>query len=142
MLVRHGLPAQVYRQTSVETATPGLLILMLYRRAILATRRAVQAIEQTDLEKAHNELVRAQAIVIELKTSLNPVGGDLAQGLASLYDFFYQQLLDANLNKDAKLAGEVGTLMQSLLEAWESVINPSTPGPRVVLDQPTASQAD
>src|SRR5579862_2659448 len=122
MLVRHGYPAAAYQQTSVETAAPAQLILMLYRRAILSSRQAASAIERKELEKAHNELVRAQSIIIELSMALDPTVGPLAENLAPLYDFFYRQLVDANLRKDPTPAIQVADLMGSLLESWEAVI--------------------
>lgn len=118
----HGQPAAMYRQTSIETAAPGQLITMMYRRAILCARIAAQAIEAKDPEKAHNNLVRAQAIIVELQQGLNREIGTIAEGLGALYEFFYSQLLEANLEKNAEKAGRTADMMESLLEAWEIVL--------------------
>lgn len=140
MLLHHGYPAALYRQTSIETASPGQLVLMLYRRAILATRQAAQAMERKEMEKAHKDLLRAQAIVFELKMALNPEAGQLADGLAGLYDFFHRQLIDANVRKDPAPAQQVGAMMESLLEAWEVVLGPSSTTPKVILEQSRVPQ--
>jgi flagellar protein FliS len=122
MLVQHGYPAAAYRQISVDTAPPGKLVIMLYRRAILACRQAADAIEQKKIEKAHNELVRAQEIVLELELALTRSEGPLADTLVPLYVYFRDQLVASNLHKDTGPARHVADLMESLLEAWETVL--------------------
>ena len=117
-----GYPAAAYRQAAIDTAPPGEIIVLLYRRAILACHQGAKCIEEKNFEKAHHNLVRAQQIVFELRRSLNHEAGDVASGLQSIYDYLYQDLTEANVSKDAALARQVGDMMESLLEAWETVM--------------------
>src|SRR4051812_5869363 len=103
-MLPHGYPANAYRNTSIETAPPVEIVIMLYRKAVLSARLAAKAIQEKDLEKAHHNLVRAQAIVFELQTSLNHDAGEIADGLHAIYDYLYRDLTEANLSKDPEPA--------------------------------------
>ena len=79
---------QTYRQTQAQTATPGELIVMLYQGAARFVVRGIEGIEADDVEVAHTYLVKAQAIVSELYSSLDlERGGDVARNLAGIYEF-------------------------------------------------------
>jgi flagellar secretion chaperone FliS len=109
----------VYRQTQAETASPGELVVMLYRGAIRFVARGVEAIEARDVQAAHNNMVRAQAIISELMGSLDlERGGELAQNLMQIYDYMQRRLIDANMRKDPVPAREVEHLLRELLPSW------------------------
>src|SRR5205823_2809866 len=114
---------QVYRQTQAQTAAPGELVLMLYRGAVRFVTAAIDAIESKDIAGAHENLIRTQAIVTELNETLNlERGGEVARNLASIYDYLYRRLLEANMRKDAEPAREVQKLLRDLLPAWEVAV--------------------
>jgi len=114
---------QVYRQTQTNTAAPGELVVMLYRGATRFVGAGVEAIEGRDIEGAHTNLVKAQAVVIELQQTLDlEQGGDLGRNLWSIYDYMNRRLIEANLRKDAQPAREVHTLLRELLGAWEAIV--------------------
>jgi flagellar secretion chaperone FliS len=111
---------QVYRQTQAQTAAPGELVVMLYRGAARFITSAMQAIEARDVQEAHNNLIRAQAIISELVETLDlERGGDIAHRLMSIYEYLNRRLIEANLRKDAEPAREVLTFLGELLPAWE-----------------------
>lgn len=120
-MLPHGYPAAAYQKASVGTAPPVEIIVMLYRRAILSARLGADSIENKQLEKAHQNLLRSQAIVLELQASLNREVGEIAEGLFSVYDYLYRDLTEANLTKDADRARQVADMLESLLEAWEAL---------------------
>jgi flagellar secretion chaperone FliS len=120
-MLPNGYPAAAYRKVSVDTAPPVEIVLMLYRRAILSARLGAECIESKQLEKAHRNLVRAQAIVIELQASLDHGVGEIASSLFAVYDYLYRDLTEANLTKNADRARQVADMLESLLEAWETV---------------------
>jgi flagellar protein FliS len=121
-MLPHGYPAAAYKKASVDTAPPVEIIVMLYRRAVLSAQLAAKAIEDKQLEKAHNNLVRSQQIIVELQASLNrEAGGEIADGLLSIYTYMYGALTEANLTKNANLTRQVAAMLESLLEAWESL---------------------
>jgi flagellar protein FliS len=117
----------VYRQTQAQTAAPGELVVMLYRGATRFVASAIEAIERNDIQVAHNNLVRAQAVITELLDSLDfERGGDIASNLAQIYMYLRSRLIEANLRKDARPALEVAHLLRELLPAWEQAARQRT----------------
>lgn len=117
-------PLNAYRQTKVKTAGQGRLIVMLYDEAIKQLDRASQEMDQTHkkLDTVHNCIVKTQDIITELMASLDfEKGGDIAQNLYSLYMFFNQLLMEANIQKDGKNLREIRRMMAELREAWASI---------------------
>jgi flagellar protein FliS len=123
-----GNPYQQYRATVVETATPAQLVALLYQGVVRFTQRALLALERRDLEGAHEALVRAQAIVLELSSNLDfEQGGEIARNLAGLYAYAYQRLLAANCRKEAAPAEEVLAVFRQLLPAWQQLAGGHAP---------------
>ncbi len=90
--------------SSVSTLTPNPLLVMLYDRLALDVQRGVAAIKSGDGQESHTQLAHAQAIVMELHSSLDAkdeVGGP---GPASLYDRLHAELIKADLSRDAGIA--------------------------------------
>lgn len=117
-------PMSHYRRTEIETASPAKLLLMLYDGAIRRLDRANRSIDSSDMSGAHDHLVRAQDIILELMLSLDwDVGGDIPARLHSLYDFMYRRLVEANIRKDKAPIGEVLSLLEQLRQTWSEVIN-------------------
>ena len=111
---------QTYRQTQAQTATPGELIVMLYRGAVRFVVSGIEGIEAQNVEASHNNLVRAQAVINELLESIDVErGGEVARNLWRIYEFMISRLVEANLRKDAEPAREVERLLRDLLPAWE-----------------------
>ncbi|MBC7544144.1 MAG: flagellar export chaperone FliS [Candidatus Sericytochromatia bacterium] len=108
-----------YKSIQIETATPERLLLMLYDGAIRFLNVAIQAIEDKQIETTHNNLLKAEAIIIELMSVLNfEVGGEISKNLFSLYDFMYRHLVQANIKKDADMVREVVGLLSDLRKTW------------------------
>jgi flagellar secretion chaperone FliS len=96
---------------------------MLYDGALAALTRATQALDpgatEADPESANRELQRAQDILTELRVTLDVArGGQIAANLAALYDFCLEQLLDANIRKDASELPAVRSVVAGLRDAW------------------------
>ena len=60
-----------YQRNAILTASPAELTLMLYDGAIKFCNIAIMAIEKQDMEKAHVNLKKAQAIISELRGTLD-----------------------------------------------------------------------
>ena len=62
-----------YKRMKIETASPEMLILMLYDGAIKNIKISIQSIrdEQPDFQQSSNCLIKAQNIITELMVSLN-----------------------------------------------------------------------
>lgn len=115
-----------YKAAAVTTATPGQLLIMLYDGAIKFLRIAIKGFEHTDpLEynlTIHNNVVKAQAIVRELRGALMPREGmelsELANTLLALYDYFDRRLQEGNMKKNRVAVQEVLDRLCELRGAW------------------------
>lgn len=116
--------AQQYKEQAVITATPEEILIMLYDGAIRFLTTARKGIETGDIEKSHNNLIKAQRIITELMCSLDmAIGGETAQNLFRLYDYLHFRLVEANLKKDATMVDEVLGHLRSLRETWHQAID-------------------
>jgi flagellar protein FliS len=114
---------QMYRQTQAQTAPPGELVLMLYRGATRFVSAGIAAIESNDIQAAHTNLVKAQAIITHLRETLEVErGGEVAANLARIYEYLNTRLIEANVRKDAAPAREVERHLRELLPAWEQAV--------------------
>ncbi len=121
-------PWKSYRQVATQTAPPGQLVLMLYDGAIKFLERALPGFSIEDPAQAnmlvHNNLQRAQDIIRELNTSLNmDQGGEFANTLRRLYDYFDRRLLESNLKKQRDGVDEVIRHLTVLRDAWATMLN-------------------
>ncbi len=118
-----------YLKTSVETTSPGKLLLMLFDGAIKNLNTAKNAIERKDFNLAHNNIIATQDIVAELITTLR-MDYEISTKLLALYEYFMQQLIKANIKKDTVLIDEVLDYFVEMHSTWEQAIK--TLGPVVI----------
>lgn len=133
-------PWQSYRQVSLQTASRGQLVLMLYDGAIRFLERSLAGFEMEDPAESNstinNNIVRAQDIIRELDNSLNlDGGGELATTLRRLYHYFEWRLTESNLQKTPTGIREVIDRLTSLREAWFTALQ----GPRHDVANPAAA---
>ena len=127
--------AAAYKETSVKTASPGSLILMLYTEGIkeinlAISKMRVPKIPAKDIEAINNHIIKAQEIITELMAALDmDIGGEIAANLLSIYSYFNQQLLTANLKKDYNPLLDVSSMMQELYDVWKQILE-SQPVPQ------------
>jgi flagellar protein FliS len=107
-----------YLQDSINTASPGKLLIMLYDRLILDLMQGEEALRAGQTEAAHEKITHAQEIVIELRVSLDVEAWSGAPGLANLYGFVLTELIGANIAKDADRVAGCRTLLEPLRDAW------------------------
>jgi flagellar protein FliS len=125
--------AKSYKAQSVQTASPGKLVLMLFDGCLRFTLAAKKAFDEEEFTKRNedinNNLIRAQNIVTELQSSLDmSVPGDLPGTLFRLYDFVMHKLQQANLKKDPVPIAEAEKIINELRDAWAEMLtqNPET----------------
>ncbi|MHC4995363.1 MAG: flagellar export chaperone FliS, partial [Planctomycetota bacterium] len=93
--------ANSYLRTKVLTAGPEQLRMMLYEGAIKFARQALHSLNNKDFEAFYNGVSQTQKIINELDSSLNhDVAPDLCEKMASLYNYMYMRLVDANMQRD------------------------------------------
>lgn len=136
--------ANVGLESGVNSADPHKLILMLYQGALLAISTAKNQMLRKQIAAKGASISKAITIIDEgLKASLDQnAGGELAQNLASLYDYMARRLLIANLKNDPAILDEISRLLNDLKGAWEA-IRPTVMQPQPKLpenSQPQVSQ--
>ncbi len=92
---------------------------MLYQGAVKVLGRALGSLQGGNLQEAHDNIIRSEAIVAELMGSLDVNTGDIAFNLFRLYDYMHYRLVQANLHKDPHPVEEVLKLLKELLPAWQ-----------------------
>lgn len=110
-------PYDQYRKSSVQTSSPGQLLIMLYDGAIRFVRTALDGLGTKDYEKVSLNLGKAQTIVSELAVTLNQ-SSDIAANLNALYEYINFLLIDANTKKAAEPAEEALGYLKELKETW------------------------
>lgn len=110
-------PYQAYKNTAVQTASPAKLLLMLFDGLLSSLENAGAAIREGFLEDANRQLIKAQNIVLELRSSLK-MEYEVSQSLESLYDYYYRRLVDANVQKNEQILSELRPLIQGLRDTW------------------------
>lgn len=112
---------QTYIETAVNVSDPVELTRMLYRGAIDSIQKGRQALAERDIRNRAIHVSRAQQIVAELATSLNPEhGGEITDRLSQLYEYILHSLQTANFEQREQPLAEAQRLLETLLEAWES----------------------
>jgi flagellar protein FliS len=115
-----------YARDSVTTASPARLVTMLYDRLARDLDDAEFAISMANPQSAHTALRHAQDIVQELSNSLDVGRWSGGEGLQNLYIWLVQQLVAANLTKDASLLTGCREVVEPLREAWHEAANAQT----------------
>ncbi len=121
-------PWSSYRKISTQTAPPGQLVLMLFDGALRSLDRAQAGFICLEIGERnttiHNNLTRAIDIVRELNHSLDlEAGGQLAETLRNLYNFFESRLVESNLKKSRRGIDEIMPMLKQLRDAWFSMLN-------------------
>ncbi len=111
-------PYKQYKQTSVKTASPERLIIMLYDGAIKFLNRAKIKMNEQDIEETNRALLKTQDIISELMIGLNMEAGEIAQNLYNLYDYFQHRLIEANTKKAPGIIDEILGYLVELRETW------------------------
>lgn len=110
-------PYETYKQQSVLTMTQGEMLNKLYEETVKQLSCAEVFIEQKDFQKTNDSLQRAQRIINHLKATLNydyAVSGNLA----SLYDFFVEQIVQANVKKSSQPITEIIPMVKELQQTF------------------------
>jgi len=111
-----------YKHTSVTTASPGELIVMLYDGALKFTGYAVQAYGDGDAALAASSIARAVAIINYLQSVLDETQSpELVGQLERLYMKWAHRLTKANVSRDPEAVIEIRKEIEEMREAWVEV---------------------
>lgn len=107
-----------YQDSKVLTASPAELTLMLYDGVIKFCNIAILAIEKNDISKANINMIKAENIVMELRSTLD-LKYPIAEQLDSIYEFIYHRMIEANMKKDGSIIEEILGLVRELRDTWK-----------------------
>jgi len=110
-----------YNNSRILTASPAELTLMLYEGAIKFCNIAIVAIEQKDVPKAHNNILKVQRIIDYLRQTLD-MKYSVAQDFENIYVYLAQRLVEANIKKDKEILEEVNGHLRSVRDTWKEVM--------------------
>lgn len=120
-MVNNAEGYNAYLRSKVMTATPAELTLMLYEGAIKFVNKAIMSIEKDDVMGAHNNLMKTQRIIEELRASLDhkyPV----AKEFDTVYECILRRLVEANIKKDKDILEEVLEHLRTMRDTWKEVM--------------------
>lgn len=128
MALNNGYAA--YANSKIMTASPAELTLMLYEGAIKFCNIAIRAVEEKDVPKAHENIVKVENIISEFQATLNhkyPVAKDFDE----VYTYLKRRLLEANLKKDKEILEEVLKHLRTMRDTWKEVMRVTNNGAKV-----------
>ena len=110
-----------YNNSKVLTASPAELTLMLYDGAIKFCNIAQVAIEQGNVQKAHENIVKVQRIIDYLRKTLD-MKYAVAQDFENVYVYLNRRLMEANVKKDKEILEEINMHLHSVRDTWKEVM--------------------
>ncbi|MCR5508959.1 MAG: flagellar export chaperone FliS [Lachnospiraceae bacterium] len=120
MAMQNNAYAQ-YNRNKIMTASPQELTLMLYDGAIKFCNIAMAGIDENDIQKAHDNIMKVQAIIEEFQMTLDfkyPVANDFN----NVYNYLMTRLREANMTKDNEILKEVSTHLHTMRDTWKEAM--------------------
>ena len=113
---------QAYTESSIVTASPGQLVVMLYDGAIRYLRQSAEAMRAGRWEQSRERMRRAEAVIDELNWTLDMSHGEIPQRLREIYLFSKRQLIRANLDAEPARIDAVVRNLTELRAAWATIV--------------------
>ena len=113
--------AQFYQKSSLQTASPAKIILMLYDGAIKFMNKALDGMTEKNIQKTNVNIVKAEKIINELRASLDkkyPVSKDFE----AVYELIYRLLIRANVHRDRQALERALEYTKEMRETWMEVM--------------------
>lgn len=120
-----------YRRVMVEQvqlASPAERLMMIWERLMANLGQAGEAMSSGDHERANNELLSAQQILVILSGTLDQ-SWEGAANLDAVYRWCWEQLVMANVKWDVGKLDEAREILGRLYEAWTAAANVPAPAP-------------
>lgn len=110
-----------YNNNKVLTASPAELTLLLYEGAIKFCNIAIMGLEENNIQKTHDNIKKAQAIIEELQSTLNH-SYKVAEDFDNVYHYIYSLLTDANIHKDKETLERALNEIRGMRDTWKEVM--------------------
>jgi flagellar secretion chaperone FliS len=112
-----------YLTTTVYSASPEQLMLMLYDGAIRFISLAIKEVDNHQIDKRTYYINKTTAIVSEFSATLDHKrNAKLTGDLDALYSYMLSRMQEANLKNDAEPLIEVKKLLTDLRDTWSQAI--------------------
>ena len=113
---------QVRDHDVVSTTSPTELMTMLFDKACVLLKTAMQAVDADDDQAFHQAALHALQIVLSLRFVLDTdSGSELSDSLFATYTTIAASLKKANQEKDVAAIGTIYEALDELRTAWRSV---------------------
>jgi flagellar protein FliS len=113
-------PKNAYQETSVASANPIRLVIMLYDRLVIDMQKAIDGIHSGDAEARTQNISHAMECVDHLQSNLNMQGGgEAANFLWRFYTQLRAKLLESQMKQSENtLKGQIW-LVQQVRAEWD-----------------------
>ena len=116
---RNNNTTNEYFKTTILTASPEQLQLMLYDGVIRFCEQAREAVQTGKIEKSFNLLIRAENILMEMCNALrDDVEPETCAKMRALYIYCYEQLVQANMKKEVTALDDALKILRHMRETW------------------------
>jgi flagellar secretion chaperone FliS len=113
---------RAYTESSILTAPPERLVVMLYDGAIRFLGQAAVALRAENNRVFLDRIQRGEAIIRELNVTLDMRrGGEISERLRAIYQFCNLHLTAATAERDPRKIDDVIRLLGELREAWQQI---------------------
>ncbi len=110
-------PYEQYKKQSIMTMTQGELVVQLFEGCSKKLNTAVFLYESEKVEKAEEELYKAQRIINYLNASLDRTV-PISRELSNFYDFFIRMIVKAKVKSSGEIVKEIIPLVDTLGDSF------------------------
>ncbi|MCL2400920.1 MAG: flagellar export chaperone FliS [Defluviitaleaceae bacterium] len=114
-------PYEKYKNNSVNTATKEELTLMLYDGAVRFCNQAITAMQEKDILKTNELIIKVQNIIREFQITLDKKH-EISHQLNQMYDYLYHRVIEANIKKDEEMLTEVRDHLRTMRDTWKEAM--------------------
>jgi flagellar protein FliS len=114
-------PYSAYKNQDLDTNSNFELVGRLYGAAAICLKMAVMDIGEKKLDKANNDIIKAENIVSTLNNSLD-MKYEVSSGLNSLYDYMLRRLIEANVKKDIDILNQISGMLIEFRDTWNEAL--------------------
>ena len=119
--------SQLYKKNSIESLSPGRIILLLFDTALQCLNRVRESMHLNfsikNQETFHNNLQKAENIIRELQNSLNfQPAKELADTLFRLYDYICDQITVVRVKRSSEHLKNAEHILKELRDGWSDML--------------------
>ncbi len=102
--------------------SPQELTALLYEGIIDNLEQAIELINEKSYVQANAKLQRTNDILHRLGVGLKYEAGPIGQQLDMLYNYMADQIIIANVKKDASILRDMIALIEPIVQAWNEIL--------------------